>query len=151
MSERLHATTVLVGERAVLIRGPSGAGKSALALALMARPPILPGTNVAAPVRLVADDQTLVEARGGRLIARPHRQIAGRVEMRGLGLLSVVYEPQAVVGLVVDRAEYLRLPPDEALSVLICGVALPSIGVTPRDSDPIGRILLALGGRAQGV
>lgn len=151
MSERLHATTVLVGERAVLIRGASGSGKSSLALALMARPPVLAGTSVPAPVRLVADDQTVVEASGGRLIARPHPAIAGRIELRGFGLLSVVYEPQAVVGLVVDRADYPRLPPDAALSTLICGVSLPNIGVGPRDSDPIGRILLALGGFARSV
>jgi HPr kinase/phosphorylase len=143
MSERLHATTVLVGERAVLIRGPSGSGKSSLALALLARPPVVAGTTAPAPVRLVADDQTLVEACGGRLIARPHPVIAGRIEMRGMGLLSVVHEPQAVVGLVVLLGDYPRLPSDEASTALICGVRLPTIGITPRDSDPVGRVLLA--------
>lgn len=150
MSERAHATTVLLGERAVLIRGPSGTGKSSLALTLLANPPALPGASTPAPVRLVADDQTLLEARGGRLIARPHPQLAGRIEMRGLGLLSVPFEPQAVVGLVVDRTEYSRLPSGEVLSVLICGVNLPCIGVTLRESDPVGRILLALRSLAQG-
>ena len=47
----VHASAVLVGARAVLIRGPSGAGKSRLALALLARRPRRPARLYPARVR----------------------------------------------------------------------------------------------------
>jgi hypothetical protein len=139
MSARLHATTVLVGERAVLIRGPSGAGKSALAWALL--------EHAGAPlVRLVADDQTLVEARGGRLLARPPAALAGLIERRGLGILRLPHEPVAAVGLVVDRGgPVARLPDDDEARALIEGVALPRLAVGAGEPDGAARVLLALG------
>lgn len=138
MSARLHATTVLVGERAVLIRGASGAGKSALAWALLQHA----GARF---VRLVADDQTLVEARGGRLVARAPASLAGLIERRGLGILRLPHEPVAAVGLVVDRgALCARLPGDEESRVMIEGVALPRLAVGAEDGDPAGRVLLAM-------
>ena len=67
MPPTIHASAVLVGRRAVLIRGPSGSGKSRLALALLqaAQSGALPFA------RLVADDRALVEACNGRLLVRP--------------------------------------------------------------------------------
>ena len=59
----IHASAVLVGPRAVLIRGASGAGKSRLAFDLIAA-----GGRLLPFARLVADDRTTVEAVGGRLL-----------------------------------------------------------------------------------
>lgn len=69
-SATVHASAVLVGSRAVLIRGPSAAGKSQLALELLeaAR------TGVLRFARLVADDRVYLEAVSGRLLARPPRR-----------------------------------------------------------------------------
>ena len=63
----VHASAVLVGSRAVLIRGPSASGKSQLALELLeaAR------TGVLRFAKLVADDRVHLEAVSGRLLARP--------------------------------------------------------------------------------
>ena len=55
----LHATTVALAGQGVLILGPSGSGKSGLALQLMAM-----------GAELVADDRTIVTARGSTLHAR---------------------------------------------------------------------------------
>src|SRR5579872_1976133 len=58
-SSSIHASAVLVGTRAVLIRGPSGSGKSRLALELIQ-------AKSAAPfARLVADDRAYLEAAHG--------------------------------------------------------------------------------------
>ncbi len=97
-SATVHASAVLVGARAVLIRGPSASGKSRLALELLeaAR------TGVLRFARLVADDRVHLEAVGGRLLARPPEALAGLIEVRGVGLLRVAHEPRAVIGLVVD-------------------------------------------------
>ena len=100
----IHASAVLIGAKAVLIRGPSGAGKSRLAFEL-----IKAGRTGALPfARLVADDRAHVEACGGRLLVRPAAALAGLIEMRGLGIRRLAYEPVAVVGLVVDLAAVRR-------------------------------------------
>ena len=132
-SATVHASAVLVGARAVLIRGPSGAGKSLLALELIeaAR------TGSLLFARLVADDRVHVENAGGRLLARPAEALAGLIEVRGVGLRRMPYEPSAVVGLVVDLAasDAERLPDQERRKTEIGGIELPRLavasGVTP--------------------
>jgi len=126
-SATVHASAVLVGARAALIRGPSGAGKSRLALDLIqaARTGALPFA------RLVADDRVYLEAAGGRLLARPAEPLAGLLEVRGGGLLRLAHEPCAVVGLVVDlaAADAERLPQAESRETEIAGIKLPRLAV----------------------
>lgn len=121
----VHASAVLVGDRAVLIRGPSGAGKSRLAFDL-----ILAGrAGQIAPAVLVGDDRVHLEAGGGQLVVRPAAALAGLIEIRGLGIFSCDFAPQAIVGLVVDLAapDAERLPPPEALRAQVYGVEIPRI------------------------
>jgi len=99
-SELLHATTVAIGGRAVMIEGPSGSGKSDLALRLIDRGAVL-----------VADDQTLLVRPGARegdgLIARCPATIVGRMEVRGLGIVTVPHVDNVPVALLV------RLGPED--------------------------------------
>jgi HPr kinase/phosphorylase len=123
----VHASAVLVGARAVLIRGPSGSGKSQLALALIevARTGSLPFA------RLVADDRVHLEGANGRLLARPAAALAGLIEVRGVGLKRIAHEPSAVVGLVVDLAVAAtqRLPDAAERTTEIGGIKLPRLAV----------------------
>jgi HPr kinase/phosphorylase len=121
----VHASAVLVGARAVLIRGPSGAGKSRLALDLLAA-----GADRLRFARLVGDDRIHLEAASGRLLARPAAALAGLIEIRGAGIVRLDYEPCAVVGLVVDlgAGDAERLP--EHRSTTIEGINLPRLPVT---------------------
>src|SRR5882724_1003946 len=96
----IHASAVLVGARAVLIRGPQGTGKSRLALGLIEAA----GAGLLRFARLVTDDRAHVEALNGRLIVRPPDALAGLLEVHGLGIRRLAFEPAAVVGLVVDLA-----------------------------------------------
>lgn len=127
----IHASAVLVGDRAVLIRGAAGAGKSGLTLALIeaADAGLLPFA------RLVADDRAHVEAINGRLIVRPPPVLAGLIEMRGLGIRRLPFEAVAVVGLVVDLGaeDAERLPSAGSFAVTIEGVTLPRLPVACRD------------------
>jgi HPr kinase/phosphorylase len=122
----IHASAVLAGSKAVLIQGPSGSGKSRLVWAILRAGLIgeLPFT------RLVGDDRVHVEARHGRLLVRPAATLAGLIEMRGLGIRRLPYEPVAAVGLVVTlgEAEFHRFPTPEARVVTIDGVRLPHVG-----------------------
>jgi serine kinase of HPr protein (carbohydrate metabolism regulator) len=125
-SPTIHASAVLVGAKAVLIRGPSGSGKSRLAWDLLqgAEADTLPFA------RLVVDDRALVEARGGRLLVRPAPALAGMIEIYGLGIRLLPHEPVAEVGLVVDLAATdVRMPPDEAEKTVISGITLPRLTV----------------------
>ncbi|HEY1363439.1 MAG TPA: serine kinase [Xanthobacteraceae bacterium] len=137
----VHGSAVLAGARAVLIRGPSGCGKSRLVLALLAaaQSGLLPFA------RLVGDDRVHIEARHGRLLVRPAPVLAGLIEVRGLGIRRLDYEPVAAVGLVVDlgTADAERLP--EHAETVILGVRLPRLAV-PADTDPLPGILLSLRG-----
>ncbi|RZN23585.1 HPr kinase/phosphatase C-terminal domain-containing protein [Bradyrhizobium sp. Leo121] len=127
MSASVHASAVLVGERAVLIRGPSGSGKSRLAfdLILAGRSGQLP------PAVLVGDDRVHLDTAGKELLVRPALELAGLIEIRGLGIRRLEYTHEAIVGLVVDLAagDAERLPPPEALQTEINGVFLPRIPV----------------------
>lgn len=123
----IHASTVLAGPTAVLIRGPSGCGKSRLAWEL-----IEAAAQGALPfARLVADDRTYVEGRHGRLLVRPADVLAGLLEIRGLGIRRLPYEPLAVAGLVVDLAatDADRLPQPRALEATLEGLTLPRLPV----------------------
>jgi serine kinase of HPr protein (carbohydrate metabolism regulator) len=146
-SPTLHASAVLVGARAVLIRGPSGSGKSSLALALIEL-----GESGRLPfARLVADDRAHVEAASGRLIVRPAQALKGLLEVRGIGLCALAFEPAAIVGLVVDlaAADAKRLPSAAHRTVEIAGVRLARLAVAP-GSDPLPGTLAGLYRRPRG-
>jgi HPr kinase/phosphorylase len=139
----VHASAVLVGARAVLIRGPSGSGKSRLAWALIeaAQARLLPFA------RLVADDRVALEAHHGRLLARAPQPLAGLIEVRGLGIRRLPYEPVAVVGTIVDLAagDAQRLPPGTmppGQAAEIAGITLPRLAVAV-GVDPWPAVLAA--------
>ena len=105
MSGVLHqATCVAIGGRGLLIEGRPGSGKSSLALALIDRGAIL-----------VGDDGVLLERRGGRLHASPAPAIAGKLEVRNLGLLdfpTLADVPVALVVILDPAAARFRDAPD---------------------------------------
>ena len=137
----VHASAILVGARAVLIRGPAGCGKSRLVLALLQAG----ACGLLAFARLVADDRTLLEAAHGRLLARPPAELAGLLEVHGLGIRRLPYEPVALVSHIVDleAQDARRLPETPAETITLSGVLLPRIAVAA-ESDPLPMVLAAL-------
>jgi serine kinase of HPr protein (carbohydrate metabolism regulator) len=141
MTASVHASAVLVGERAVLIRGPSGAGKSRLAFDL-----ILAGRAGQLPQAvLVGDDRVHLDTVAEQLWVRPAPELAGLIEIRGLGIRRCDFVSEAVVGLVADLAasDAERLPPQEALSIRLNGVSIPRIPIGA-GYDPLPLIVAAL-------
>jgi HPr kinase/phosphorylase len=123
----IHASAVKIGEQAVLIRGPSGAGKSRLALEL-----ILAGrSRQIPPAILVGDDRVRLDTRGKEVWVRPVEQLAGLIEIRGLGIRACDFADEARVGFVVDlmAEDAERLPSAEAMRTSIQGILLPRIPV----------------------
>ncbi len=120
----LHASTVAFGRAGgILILGPSGSGKSTLALRL-----------IGAGAQLVADDRTIVMAKGGRLFARAPRAIAGLVEARGLGIVRLLPLRLVQLRLVVDLAAPgpARMPPETMHDLE--GVTLPLLPAANGDA-----------------
>lgn len=123
----IHASAVLVDNRAVLIRGPSGSGKSRLVFDL-----ILAGQSGQLPeTMLVGDDRVHLDVRDGKLWVRPAPELVGLLEIRGLGIRRLDCATGAIVGLVVDldATDAARLPEPEALRTALEGVELPRIPV----------------------
>jgi serine kinase of HPr protein (carbohydrate metabolism regulator) len=123
----IHASAVLAGDRAVLIRGPSGSGKSRLTfdLILAGRAGQLPAAT------LIGDDRVRLTVRDGKLIVRCVDELAGKIEIRGLGIRTLGFAAEGAVGLVVDldAADAERLPPPETLKTTVSGLELPRIPV----------------------
>jgi HPr kinase/phosphorylase len=125
----IHASAVLVGPKAALIRGPTGSGKSTLAWNLVTAA----AQGLLTFARLVADDRAYVENHSARLLVRPAAALAGMIEVHGLGIRRIEFEPVAMVGLVVDLGvgDATRYPGAEGTSVMIQGVTLPRLAVAP--------------------
>jgi HPr kinase/phosphorylase len=142
-SELVHGTCVALGPRAALLRGPSGAGKSDLALRFLA----LSGGGGDRPL-LVADDQVFVTPNGhGRLVASAPATIAGKIEVRGLGIIEVPALGQAELALVCDLVgtkEVPRMPPHPRERTVIAGVPVPLIKLDPFEASAPLKLKMAL-------
>lgn len=123
----LHATAVIHGESGVLILGPSGSGKSTLALALMAR-----ASRAGAFAALIGDDRIFVRTAAGRLVASGAANMAGIIERRTAGLVTVRHEPASIVRLAVELSERGRQwprMPDDHDCMIVGEVRLPRLAL----------------------
>ena len=121
----LHASCVSLESRAILIQGPSGAGKSDLAIRL-----------IDAGATLIADDYVDIQKIEGHLVASPPESIAGKIEVRGVGLVQMPFESNVDIALMVHltpRKEIQRLPESNLIDVE--GVSIPFIQLDPHDSS----------------
>ena len=132
-SETLHVSSVARNGVAILISGPSGSGKSDLALRLIDR-----------GARLVSDDYTIVRRVKGQLLASAPETIAGRMEVRGLGIIEFDRVDDVPVGLVVDLGAPVERMPEAIDSVVVAGVTLPSIALHGHESSTPIKVELAL-------
>ena len=132
-SETVHASTVAIDGRAVLISGPSGSGKSDLALRLLDR-----------GFGLVSDDQTLVRREGDRLVATPPPNIAGKLEIRGIGIVDMDNLTDVPIALLVELTSDIQRMPDDSRERPILGVPLPLIGIDAMAASAPSKVAVAL-------
>lgn len=143
-ARQIHATAIALDGRAALLLGAPGAGKSDLALRCILQGAWIDGRHCAAS--LVADDQVIVEASGGGLVARAPESIAGRMEVRGLGIMAMPSVPAAEIGLAVELVASTaieRLPAADATWPLL-GARVPLLRVAPFETSAHLKVLLAL-------
>jgi serine kinase of HPr protein (carbohydrate metabolism regulator) len=138
----VHATAIAVDGRAALLFGASGSGKSDLALRCLI-PVARLGGSVVTP-ELVADDQVEISLDGEHLVCRPPPTIAGRIEVRGLGIVDVPHVQLARVALavVLDGPPAVRMPEPAARQIL--GIDIPEIRLSPFEASAPMKLLVAL-------
>ncbi|SDM85284.1 HPr Serine kinase C-terminal domain-containing protein [Methylobacterium phyllostachyos] len=122
MTITLHGACCTLRSGGILIRGESGSGKSSLALLLAS---LEDGA-------FVADDRVVCDVNGGRVLARAHPVLAGRVEVRGQGILTVAELgltscEEAILDLVVDLVDSSPRLPEPPASTDLLGVPLPRL------------------------
>ena len=132
-SENLHASTVALDGRGVLISGPSGSGKSDLALRLLDRGFVL-----------VSDDRTIIRREGSRLIASAPETIRGKLEVRGVGIVEMEHQRDVPIALVVELTSDIQRLPDEGRERLILGSAIPLINVDAMTASAPSKVAVAL-------
>ncbi len=137
----IHATGIVLEGRGLLIRGRSGSGKSLLALGLIDR---AEGRGEAAA--LVGDDRIVLMRGADSVFMQAPTGIAGRIELRGRGIVTRPSAASAPVHLVVDLVDdYQRLLEEEALSTELMGVAVARCPVPRRGIvDPQHQVLLVV-------
>lgn len=136
-TERLniHATAIVIGTTGLLFTGPSGAGKSSTAHACLAD-----AKRRGLFATLIADDQVFVRAVNGRLIAERPDTIAGRMELRGSGIVAMPSLARATlhVTVAINRlASMERLPEDDPRFEVLPGYALPLVRLAREMPEPL--------------
>lgn len=132
-SENLHASSVALDGRAVLISGPSGSGKSDLALRLLDR-----------GFTLVSDDRTIVRKEGSKLVASAPETIRGKLEIRGVGIVEMETISDIPVAMVVELTSDIQRLPDDDCQRLIMGTSLPVITVDAMTASAPSKVAVAL-------
>jgi serine kinase of HPr protein (carbohydrate metabolism regulator) len=132
-AETIHASTVSLDGRAVMITGPSGSGKSDLALRLLDR-----------GFSLVSDDQTIVRRDGDRLLASPPPQIAGKLEIRGIGIVEMEWASDVPVALLVELTSDIQRLPDDSRERPVLGARLPLVSIEAMTASAVSKVGLAL-------
>lgn len=132
-SLQIHATCVEISGAGILLLGPPGSGKSDLALRL-----------IDGGARLVADDRTDLRRAGEGLMASAPQTLAGRMEVRGLDIVSLPYVREARVRLAVDLVAPDRIErlPEPAKRVFL-GLAVALIKLAPFEASAAAKVRLA--------
>jgi HPr kinase/phosphorylase len=131
---RIHGTALALGGAGLLLRGPSGSGKSDLALRL-----------IDGGAMLVADDQTELDLVDGRVILRAPAAIAGRLEVRGIGIVAAPWQETAPLRLVADlvaAAVIERMPEPQVCRFF--AQDFPRLALAPFEASAAAKLRLLL-------
>ncbi len=147
MTHNIHGTALSIGGKGVLLRGAPGVGKSSLALRLIDQPGFGLGDSLLR-ARLVSDDQVLVERIGDGVWMTPPVVLAGKLEIRGMGIVELDHRPEAELHMIVDldpHENLERMPEHIDLKTEILGVWVSFLSLNSADPAALAKIRSALG------
>lgn len=145
----VHGTAISYNNDAVLLRGPPGLGKSDLALRCIAATGQAPAARITSAAQLVADDRCNIEATStGELTVSAPENLAGLLEVRGVGIVSVAYRRQARLRLILDLVrtvgEVERLPPENLETENVSGINVARWRIYPLEHSAPLKVALLL-------
>ncbi len=124
----------------ILLRGASGSGKSDLALRLLTS--LTPDC-----ARLVADDYVALQRGTGTLLASAPASIAGLLEVRGLGIVTMACLEEVPVVLAFDLSDSLQIdrlpdPCDLDLGDLTADLHIPVYRLNPFHPSASAKVIM---------
>lgn len=122
--ELVHATCVAINGHGMLLMGASGSGKSDLALRLIDRGAVL-----------VSDDYCACSGHDGTLFIAPPERIAGKLEVRHIGIITLPYATNVPVALAIGLDDKPPRMPDGSSLIAVAGVNLPFVQLAPREAS----------------
>jgi serine kinase of HPr protein (carbohydrate metabolism regulator) len=93
---------------------------------------------------LVSDDQTIVKKDGNRLLASAPPTIAGKLEIRGLGIVNMEHVENVPVALIVELTSDIQRLPDDSRERPILGIKLPLITIDAMTASAPSKVAVAL-------
>jgi serine kinase of HPr protein (carbohydrate metabolism regulator) len=93
---------------------------------------------------LVSDDQTVVKRRSDRLIASAPPTIAGKLEIRGIGIVELETVSDVPVSLIVELTSEIQRLPDDSRERPLLGIAVPLISVDAMTASAASKVALGL-------
>ncbi len=111
----MHATAVAIAGAGLLICGKSGSGKSDLALRLIDR-----------GATLISDDQVDIRRDSQILLLSPPASLAGKLEVRSLGILQSQHVSGTELKLVIDLKQHPDRFPMDSQVMFLLGIKVPS-------------------------
>ncbi len=138
-AKNIHATAVSIGGHGVIICGPSGRGKSDLALRLIDRGAVLISDD-----RVVIEERVVIGERGGHPVLQPAGNIAGLIEVRGIGILEMDYTHDVPLKLQVNLADTTERFVENIAVADVAGYPVHSITLSAFEASAAIKVELAL-------
>ena len=131
----IQAAAVEIDGRAIVFQGPPGSGKSSLALSLIDR-----------GATLIGDDGATLTRDGEKVIVSPPPNIAGLLEIRGVGIVEMPTSSGAPLALILSLVEegHAERHPTMLVEREFHGLPFPVLPFVPGDKAPALRTEWAL-------
>jgi len=133
MQQMIHGTAISIGGHGVLIMGESGSGKSDLALRLIDRSAIL-----------ISDDVVFLETRDNAPLLTVASNIAGKIEVRGVGISNVDFIASAPLRLIVEFVDAPDRLPEDVARATIGDYSVPVSRLNPFEQSSAIKVEYAL-------